>query len=342
MNKIKAAGDTKENVLSDKIKTLRAYRDRFRVDPPFHALRQEIEFHQRIDPIHQIQLGLGNSAKFYPRLFEADAAKVDPVERRREITEIFLFRLLYDDFDQDRLLELGEQYRNGTFRLSPAENAQLRKQHQRGAKQLFEDGYTPRERRDVKRTVPGFNFKANPKISHETMAFNKSLNPIQHHNNHVNRMQILAANPSGAKRPRTAIKTDIETVMRGRKHWRVPHIFKACAVMDDLIAHLSTAIPDSKDRTIEELKRTYRFADLIASDSSRISSSLYAQLAAAITSADHLADGTDDYAANNSLAINVMRHYGLYEKAKRSAKKISSQSNDLILKNFQRFYSGAI
>ncbi len=342
MKKIKAAGDTREDVLSDKIKTLRAYRDRFRVDPPFDALRQEIEFHQRIDPIHQIQLGLGNPGKFYPRLFEADAAKIDPVEKRREITEIFLFRLLYDDFDQDRLVELGEQYRNGTFRLSPAENAQLRKQQQRGAEQLFEDGYTPRERQVIRLVDPGFNFKANPKISHETTAFNKSLNPVQHHNNHVNRMQIVAANPADAKRPRTAIKKDIETVMRGRKHWRVLHIFKACVVMDDLIVYLGATIPNPADPTVDELKRTYRLADLFASNSTRVSSSFYAQLAAAIASADHLKDGTDDYVANDGLAINVMCHYGLYEKAKRSAKKILPHHNYLILKNFLHFYSGAI
>ncbi|TRB06345.1 hypothetical protein EXN61_14305 [Agrobacterium tumefaciens] len=347
MNKIKAAGDTKEDVLADKIKTLRAYRDRFRIDPPFDALQQEIEFHSLIDPIHQIQVGLGDPDKFYPGLFKGDPAKIDATDRaaekRREITEILLYRLEYDDFDMARLRDLGEERRKGTGTLSEEENIGLRMLHQRGAEMLFEDGYTARERRIIQLVDPGFSFKANPKVSHETIAFNKSLNPVQHRNNHVNRMEIVAANPLDTKRPRSDVKKNIQGVMRGRKHWRVRHIFKACEVMDDLIVHLGKSIPNySSDPTIDELSQRYRFPDLFASNSSRISSSFYAELAAAIASAEHRTSGTDDYVPNDDLAIKAMRHYGLFEKAKRAVTKFSPRSKDLIFKNFQRFYAGAI
>lgn len=344
MKKIRATGDKKEDVLGDKIKNLRAYRDRFRVDPPFDAFQQEMQFHSRIDPVHRIQVGLGDPDKFYPGLFSADPAKTratdGPSERIREITEILLFRLEYDDFDLDRLQDLSEGYRNKTWSLSEEENTRLRKSHQRGANLMFEDGYTPRERRIIQLVDPGFNFKAGPRFSHETIAVNKSLNPAQRRQKHVNLMELVEANPPETKRPRSQVKKDIQGVMRGRKHWRIKHIFKACEVMDELVVYLASASTDQ--RTLNDLERRYRRADLYASNSGRISSSYHAQLAAAIASAEHLANGTDDYAPNDKLATNVMRHYWLFEKSKRTAAKTSPHSKRSVFKAFLHLYSGAI
>lgn len=338
MGKIKAAGDEHESVLSDKIDALRAYRHRFRVDAPLHALKQEIEFHRLIDPIYQIQASLADPKKFYRGLPDAHAAG-----DAREIQALVLYRFGYNDVDMGRVSDLLIEHGGARQFYSPSENAAQRKRHHHGAKMLFEDGYTAHERRIIQLVDPGFNFKANPKVSHETIAYNKSLNPTQSRNNHLSRMADADVNPRGAPKLRTELKKDIDGVMRGRKYWRVQHIYKACEVMDDLIVHLSETIPDfTNDPTIVQLKERYRFNELVASNSVRISSAFYVQLAAAIASAEQRGGVKRGYVPNDQLAINVMRHHWLYEKAKRAAGKISPHSKSLIFKSFQRFYSGAI
>lgn len=288
----------KEFDIGEGIKKLRDLRIRFLIDTPASAYENTEKLVDRLWPLRAAQM---DHSKMYLHIYEPDPNAKDQVaEQKKRVQSAMLAKLALPVWG----------YNPGTPKDIQTRVDELARDMQLSAK----DGLLPHERHSDQ--------KIGPPVSSETLRHNQSLLPKQ-------REQLfdrgLAIPPTTEKRrgrkrtkpidPNDALRKAL--FLRSRQEWRPEEIFAACEAIHAVAQWVEEQ--EDGDKTVALFTERYRLHDLRQSESKYVPSSFAARLAVAIASADHTANGTDEYQPNYMLALNASYHYGQFLRAIKSA-----------------------
>ncbi len=283
--------------IGEGIKRLRDLRDRFIIDSPSFAYQNAEHLVDRLWPLRAAQM---DPAKMYLHVYEPDPRATNQVaEQKKRVQSAMLAKLALPVWG---------------YNPDTPTNTQTRVEElARDLKLSAKDGLLPHERRAAERIAPP--------ISSETLRHNQSLLPKQRERLFDGGLDIPAAveRRMGRKRVKPADPNDAlrkALFLRSRQEWRPVEVFTACEALHAVAQWIEQQ--DDTDKTVMLFAERYRLNDLRLSESKYVPSSFAARLAIAIASAEHTISGTDDYVANDALALSVSYHYGLFLRAIKS------------------------
>ncbi|MBO9655180.1 MAG: hypothetical protein J7562_12680 [Agrobacterium tumefaciens] len=284
----------KELDIGDGIKRLRELRIRFVIDSPSLAYQNTEHLVDRLWPLRAAQM---DPAKMYLHIYEPDPKAADQAAEQKKRTQSAMLAKL-------ALPVWG--YNPDT----PADTQTRVEELARDLKLIASDGLLPHERRMAE--------VIEPPISSETLRHNQSLLPKQREQLFDRGLEVspIVEKNKGRKRtkpvdPKDALRKAL--FLRSRQEWRPAEVYTACEVLHSVVEWIDEQ--DDDDRTVALFAERYRLDDLRLSESKYVASSFAARLAIAIASADHTISGTDDYIANDALALSASYHYGLFLRA---------------------------
>jgi hypothetical protein len=267
--------------IGEGIKRLRELRVRFAIDTPSLAYQNSEHLVDRLWPLRAAQM---DPAKMHLHIYEPDPKAADQeAEQKRRMQSAMLAKLALPVWG----------YNPDT----PADTQTRVEELARDLKLSAKDGLLPHERRMAE--------VIEPPISSETLRHNQSLLPKQREQLFDGGLDIPATveRRMGRKRIKPVAPNDAlrkALFLRSRQEWRPEEVFTACEALH--------AVAQWVDR----------LDDLRLSESKYVPSSFAARLAIAIASAEHTTSGTDDYLANDALALSASYHYGLFLRAIKS------------------------
>lgn len=288
----------KEFDIGEGTKRLRELRTRFIVDTPALAYENAERLVDRLWPLRAAQM---DHSKMYLHIHRPNPQAADQdAEQKKRIQSAMLAKLALPvwGYNPDTPTDIETRVE------------ELARDLELSAK----DGLLPHERRATEKIAPP--------VSGETLRHNQSLLPKQ-------REQLfdrgLTVPPSvskrmGRKRTKPVHLDDTlrkALFLRSRQEWRPEEIFAACEALHAVAQWVDQQ--DDNDKTIAVFAQRYRLDELQLSESKYAPSSFAARLAVAIASADHTINGTDDYIANDAVALNASYFYGLFLRATKSA-----------------------
>lgn len=287
----------KEFDIGEGIKRLRELRVRFVIDTPTLAYENTAKLVDRLWPLRAAQM---DPSKMHLHIYEPDPKAANQVaEQKKRVQSAMLAKLALPVWG----------YNPDT----PADVKTRVEELANDLKLSAKDGLQPHERRAAE--------KMEPPISSETLRHNQSLLPKQREQLFDRGLDVplTVQKSKGRKRTRPVDPNDAlrkALFFRSRQEWRPEDVFAACEALHAVAQWVDEQ--DAKDKTIELFVRRYRLDDLRLSESKYVPSSFAAHLAVAIASAEHTVNGTDDYVANDALALSMSYHYGLFLKAIKS------------------------
>ncbi|UDF28492.1 UNVERIFIED_ORG: hypothetical protein LHK14_13335 [Roseateles sp. XES5] len=284
--------------IGEGIKRLREVRTRFITDTPSRAYRNTQHLVDRLWPLRVAQM---DPAKMHLHIYQPDPNAADQAaEQKKRVQSAMLAKLALPvwrynlDTPTDRHSRVEELARD--LALSA------------------KDGLLPHERRSSE--------KIEPPISSETLRHNQSLLPKQREQLFDRGLEVpsMVEKHKGRKRtkpidPTNALRKSL--FLRSRQEWRPEEIFTACEALHAVAQWVDQQNDHDKDVLL--FARRYRLDELRLSESKHAPSSFSARLAIAIASAEHMANGKDEYAADEAMAVRVSYHYGLFLRAIKSA-----------------------
>lgn len=283
--------------IGEGIKRLRELRVRFVIDSPSLAYQNTEHLVDRLWPLRAAQM---DPAKMYLHIYEPDPKTADQVAEQRKRTQSAMLAKL-------ALPVWG--YNPDT----PADTQARVEELARDLKLSTKDGLLPHERRASE--------KIEPPISSETLRHNQSLLPKQREQLFDRGLEVspIVEKNKGRKRTKPVDPNDAlrkALFLRSRQEWRPEEVFAVCEALHSVVQWVDEQ--DHNDKTVALFADRYRLDDLRLSESRYVHSSFAARLAVAIASADHTANGTDNYIANDTVAMSASYHYGLFLRAIKS------------------------
>jgi len=283
--------------IGEGIKKLRDLRIRFAIDTHADAYENAEKLVDRLWPLQAAQM---DPSKMYLHIYEPEPKAEDQAaEQKKRIQSAVLAKLALPVWG----------YNPGTPTDTDTRIAELANDLKLSAK----DGLLPHERHSDERI--------DPPVSSETLRHNQSLLPKQREQLFTRGLAIppTVEKTKGRKRTKPIDPNDAmrkALFLRSRQEWRPEEIFTACEALHAVAIWVDEQ--DDNDKIVALFAERYRLDDLRLSESKYVPSSFAARLAIAIASAGHTINGTDDYQADDALALSVSYHYGLFLRAVKS------------------------
>ncbi len=283
--------------IGEGIKRLRELRVRFVIDSPSLAYQNTEHLVDRLWPLRAAQM---DPTKMYLHIYEPDPKAADQAAEQKKRTQSAMLAKL-------ALPVWG--YNSDT----PADTEARVEELARDLKLSTKDGLLPHERRASERIEPP--------ISSETLRHNQSLLPKQREQLFDRGLEVspIVEKNKGRKRTKPVDPNDAlrkALFLRSRQEWRPEEVFAVCEALHSVVQWVVEQ--DHDDKTVALFADRYKLDDLRLSESKYVHSSFAARLAVAIASADHTANGTDNYIANDTVAMSASYHYGLFLRAIKS------------------------
>ncbi len=283
--------------IGEGIKRLRELRVRFVIDSPSLAYQNTEHLVDRLWPLRAAQM---DPAKMYLHIYEPDPKAADQAAEQKKRTQSAMLAKL-------ALPVWG--YNPDT----PADTHTRVEELAHDLKLSAKDGLLPHERRMAE--------VIEQPISSKTLRHNQSLLPKQREQLFDRGLEVspIVEKSKGRKRTKPVDPNDARRkalFLRSRQEWRPEEVFAACEALHAVAQWIDQQ--DDNDKTVALFTERYRLDDLRLSESKYVPSSFAARLAIAIASAEHTISGTDDYVANDALALSSSYYYGLFLRAIKS------------------------
>ena len=298
--------------MGEGIKKLRELRVRFVIDTPSNAYDNTENLVDRLWPLRAAQM---DPAKMHLHIYEPDPKAVDQAAEQKKRTQSAVLAKL-------ALPVWG--YNPDTPKDTQARVEELARDLALSAK----DGLLPHERR--------VSHEIEPPISSETLRHNQSLLPKQREQLFDRGLDIppTPMKHKGRKRTKPVGRNDAlrkTLFLRSRQEWQPEEIFTACEALHAVAQWVDQQ--GERDKDVLLFARRYRLDELRLSESKHVPSSFSARLAIAIASAKHTVNGTDEYAADDAMAVRISYHYGLFLRAVKSASGRGNRSQAMAFLN---------
>lgn len=302
--------------IGEAIQRARSLRSRFLVDTPSVAFENTKEMIDRFWPIESAQL---DRSRLKPHIYRVDQRASDQdAEFIKRRNSAILAKLSMKDWG----------YADNQGKSIP----QLIDELDRDLALTAQDGITPFERYVEKRVEPA--------VSSETLRHNRSLTPKL-------RAQLFAVgvetlHPVDKRKGRKRLKPASENAVlrtapfiRSRENWRAAEIYVACRALHAIAQWADDPNTDPAD--CRELAERFRFEALYESQSKIAPDTYAAKLAVAVTSAQHLQNGTDLYVPDDDVARGAFFFYGHYLQANRGRKNDNDEMPPVFLNKLLKY-----
>jgi len=286
--------------IGDAIRRVRELRTCFLTDTPAVAYENTKVMIDRFWPLDNAQL---DASRYEPHIYRPNSKAKDQIrENEKRIHSAIIAQLSILDWD----------YADNRGKTRD----QLIDELERDLALMQKDGLHPYERYVERRTEPA--------ITAETAWHYRSLSSKIRRQLFDTGLSIAVPTKKRTGRKRQN-PVDTNTILRtapflrSRDHWRPEHIFKACKVLHEVSEWIDEQGPN--EPLVMVYTQRYRLADLYVSDSKVAPDYFSAKIAIAISSANHLSAGTDEYEPNDDVARGAFLYYGLYLQSIRAAQK---------------------